>query len=73
MVKAVRALIGAWARERKRQGLGLFGELRDRAAMYGAVKKAVWELVTGEQCQCECHIHAESGLQGPAGSDTTCK
>ena len=53
-VRATRKLLGAWARERRRQAAGLFGALADEDAMTKAVSKPVDEAFQAT-CTCECH------------------
>lgn len=54
VARSVRSVIGTWARERGRQGLGLFGELRDQGAMDEAIQKPVADLIAA-RCNCQCH------------------
>jgi hypothetical protein len=52
--KAARKMLGAWARERRRQGVGMFGDLQDQPAMDAATDKPVDDLMEAK-CDCECH------------------
>lgn len=57
-VKAIRRILGGWARERRRQlGDGqekLFSPIPDKTAMETAVGPAVDEALAAH-CDCECH------------------
>lgn len=53
-VRSVKRLLGAWARERRRQGAGLFGDLPDPQAMDDVAKQAV-DGMGDYECNCACH------------------
>lgn len=50
---SVRRLLGAWVRERRRQGAGMFGNV-DRKSMEEATEGPLEEALKAE-CDCSCH------------------
>lgn len=57
-VRSVQKLLGSWARERRRQDVGLFGALKSESAMTAAVNTPVEEALKAE-CSCGCHEQKE--------------
>lgn len=59
----IRGLFGAWARERKRQGVDLsaFGEI-DQEAMEEATEDPLEKALAAE-CDCSCHNESQGAKQ----------
>jgi len=66
--RAARRFVGAWARERKRQGLSLLDGAADQTAMDAALDKVVDGLLEAK-CSCLCHGNRNWQSPGSGGSD----
>jgi hypothetical protein len=58
-VRSTRKLLGSWARERRRQDVGLFGALKSESAMATAVDTSVKDALEAK-CSCGCHERQEA-------------